>query len=63
MLTDAKMYMDVLNEIDEHLENMAKAIFDPKRPDDVVHDLRVRRKQLTDVRDLITGATQQLPHS
>lgn len=63
MLSDAKMYMTVLNDIDEHMGRMEETIFDPEAPDSVVHDLRVRRKQLADVRDLITGKTQQLAHS
>ena len=61
MLSDAHRYMDVLNEVDRAITAMETAIFEPNTPDALAHDLRVRRKQLTDVRALITGDAHTLP--
>ena len=63
MLTDAMRYMEVLKAIDELLESQREAIFSLRTPDNVVHDLRQRHRQLADVRSLITGEANTLPHS
>ena len=63
MLQDAHHYMTALTKSDELHAALEKAIFDTRTPDDLVHDLRVRRKQLQDVKGLITGAHHDLPHS
>lgn len=63
MLTDAARYMEALEEIDKLKDALEDAIFDPRTPDERCRDLRLRRKQLADVRALITGGTRTLPHS
>lgn len=63
MLTDARRYMEALTAIDALNKTLERGIFDVSTPDHIAHDLRVRRKQLQDVKRLITGATNTLPHS
>lgn len=63
MLTDAKLYMECLIQIDALNDRLESGIFDTRTPDSVAHDLRVRRKQLQDLKALITGAATDLPHS
>lgn len=63
MLQDARRYMDALQIVDERLAEYEKAIFDIRTPDDIAHDFRLRRKELADIRSLMTGETDRLPHS
>ncbi|MCJ8335451.1 MAG: hypothetical protein HRU11_12615 [Parvularculaceae bacterium] len=63
MLIDALRYMEAISIIDEQLAELEKAGMNPRTPDDLCRELRIRHKAIADVRDLISGKATTLPHS